>query len=84
MLWNKLWKLRNLTIEGGIVVFKPLAISKLIHLALVTDIPATTINLLKYKWNLYGKGKIQKSKIILYAMTTNLVDKKILISFQKL
>ena len=29
----KLWKLRNLTIEGRIVVFKSLAISKLIHLA---------------------------------------------------
>ena len=35
----KLWKLRNLTIEGRIVVFKSLAISKLIHLALVTEIP---------------------------------------------
>ena len=41
----KLWKLRNLTIEGRIVVFKSLAISKLIHLALVTEIPTTTINL---------------------------------------
>ena len=27
----KLWKLRNLTIEGRIVVFKSLAISKLVH-----------------------------------------------------
>ena len=35
----KLWKPRNLTIEGGIVVFKLLAISKLIHPALVTEIP---------------------------------------------
>ena len=42
----KLWKLRNLTIEGRIVVFKSLAISKLIHLALISEIPTTTINLL--------------------------------------
>ena len=35
----KLWKLRNLTNEGRIVVFKSLAISKLVHLDLVTDIP---------------------------------------------
>ena len=34
----KLWKLRNLTIDGRIIVFKFLAISKLIHLALVTEI----------------------------------------------
>ena len=42
----KLWKLRNLTIEGRIVVFKSLAFSKLIHLTLVTEIPTTIINLL--------------------------------------
>ena len=42
----KFWKLRNLTIEGRIIVFKSLAISKLIHLGLVTEIPITTINLL--------------------------------------
>ena len=33
---SKLWKLRNFTIEGRIVVFKSLEISKLIHLALIT------------------------------------------------
>ena len=32
----KLWKLRNLTIEGRIVVFKLLA--KLVHMPLVTEI----------------------------------------------
>ena len=42
----KLWKQRNLSFEGRIVVFKSLAISKLTHLALVTDIPTSTINLL--------------------------------------
>ena len=42
----KLWRLRNLSIEGKIVVFKTLAISKIIHLALVTTVPSTTIALL--------------------------------------
>ena len=71
----KLWKLRNLAIEGRIVAFKSLAISKLIHLASVTEIPSSTINLLtniQYKWDLYGKGKARKSKIV--HLTTNMVD----------
>ena len=59
----KLWKLRNLTIEGRIVVFKSLAILKLIHLALVTEIPTSIINLLtktqmKFIWN----GRNPKTK----------------------
>ena len=59
----KLWKLRNLTIEGRIVVFKSLAISTLIHLALVTEIPTTTINLLtKIQMELLWRGKIPKIK----------------------
>ena len=40
----KLWKLRNLTIKLRIVVFKSLAISKIIHLAVVTEVPTSTIN----------------------------------------
>ena len=40
---SKLWKLRNLTIEGRIVVFKLLTISKLIHLALVTETPTSKL-----------------------------------------
>ena len=34
----KLWSLRNLSTEGKIVIFKPLAISKLVCLALLTVI----------------------------------------------
>ena len=57
----KLWKLRNLIIEGRIVVFKCLAISKLIYLALVTEIPATTIDLLtKIQLEFIWKGKNPK------------------------
>ena len=59
----KLRKQRNLTIEGRIVVFKSLAISKLIHLALVTEIPTTTINLLtKIQMEFIWKGKNPKIK----------------------
>ena len=59
----KLWKLRSLTIEGRIVVFKSLAISKLIHLALVTEIPTSTINMLtKIQMEFIWKGKNPKIK----------------------
>ena len=46
----KLWELRNLTIEGRIVVSKSLAILKLIHLVLVTEIPISTVTLLTKIW----------------------------------
>ena len=42
----KLWRMRNLTLEGKINVFKSLAISRVIHLALVTPISSDIINYL--------------------------------------
>ena len=39
----KLGRMRYLSIEGKITVFKTLALSKIIHLALVTDVPKSTI-----------------------------------------
>ena len=80
----KLWKPRNLTIEGGIVVFKLLAISKLIYPALVTEIPTSTISLLtKIQTESIREGKIQKLKRVLYVYfifksckLTMLLDKK--------
>ena len=54
----KIWKLRNLNIEERIVAFKSLAISKLSHLALVTEIPTSTISLLtKIQMESIWKGK---------------------------
>ena len=35
----KLWRMRQLTIEGRIAIFKTLAISKIVYLALLTNIP---------------------------------------------
>ena len=59
----KLGKLGNLTIEGRTIVFKSLAISKLIHLALFTEMPTTTINLLtKIQMEFIWKGKNPKIK----------------------
>ena len=59
----KLWKLRNSAIERRIFVFKSLAISKLIHLDLVTEIPISVINLVsKIQMELISKGTNPKIK----------------------
>ena len=50
----KLWKTKSLNLEGNITVFKSLALSKMIHLALVKTIPNTTVEEL---------NKIQKNFI---------------------
>ena len=52
----KLWRMRNLTLEGKITIFKTLAISKIIHLSLVTNVPTQIINELnkiqkEFIWN---------------------------------
>ena len=39
----KLWKLRNLTLEGKILIFKTLALSKIIFQAFVTPIPSYVV-----------------------------------------
>ena len=39
----KLWRMRQLRIAGKILIFKILAISKVVHLALVKDVPSSTI-----------------------------------------
>ena len=57
----KLWKLRNLTIEARNIIFKSLTISKLILIALVTEVPTSTTNLLtKIRMEFIWKGKILK------------------------
>ena len=54
-----IWKMRNLTLLGKITIFKKLAFSKIIHLALVTNVPTATIELLSkmQKDFLLGKNK---------------------------
>ena len=58
----KLWKSRNLTIEGRIVIFQPLAVSKFIRLALVTEIPTSITNLF-YKTQIAFVWKDENPKI---------------------
>ena len=40
----KLWRMRNLSLARKITIFKTLAISKIIHLFLVTNVPTQIIN----------------------------------------
>ena len=43
---RNIWKMRYLSLLGKITIFKRLALSKIIHLALVTNLPTETIELL--------------------------------------
>ena len=52
----KLWRMQNLTVKGKITIFKTLAISEIIHLSLVTNVPTEIINELnkiqkEFIWN---------------------------------
>ena len=56
-----LWRMRNLTIEEKVLVFKSLAISKTAHLSFITTVPHVIINQLNnILKKLYGTEKIQK------------------------
>ena len=80
----KLLKLRNLTIEGRIDIFKSLAISKIIDLDLVTEIPTSIINLVnKIQMELALKEKIRKLNIVLSVTNTKVLDFKMFTFFQK-
>ena len=58
--WRQ-WRMRQLTLEGRITVFKSLAVSKFIHLSLITNsIIIQLIFCIKYGKTLFDKGKRQK------------------------
>ena len=40
----RLWRMRNLMIEGKVLVTKFLAISKIVHISLITTVPHALIN----------------------------------------
>ena len=42
----KISKMRTLSIEGKIKIFKALAISKIVHLAMVIDVPSDIVQIL--------------------------------------
>ena len=63
----KLWRMRKLTLEGKITVFKSLVISKIVHLAIITKVPNTVIQELKqiqknFLWN-NKKVKIKQNTV---------------------
>ena len=58
----KIWRMRQLTLEGRIMVFKSLAVSKVVHLLLITKLHNNTIGILyQIQRNFIWQGK--KSKI---------------------
>ena len=59
----RVWCMRNLTIEGKVLVFKSFAISKIVHLSLITMVPQAIINQLNnIKKNFIWNGKNPKIK----------------------
>ena len=64
----KIWRMRNLTLEGKITIFKTLAISKVIDLPSVTVLPNSTNTELnkihrEFIWN-HKRPKIKENDII--------------------
>ena len=41
---QKIWKMKQLTIEGKIVIFKTIAISKIVFQAFITTVPKYIVN----------------------------------------
>ena len=64
----EIWRVRNLTLEGKITIFKTLEISKIIHLASITALPNSTITQLhkihkEFIWN-HKRPKIKEKTLI--------------------
>ena len=69
----KIWKMRNLTLEGKIVIFKTTAISKFVFQSFITTVPNTFwTDLENYKRLFYGKTLLLKDKADV--MTVKLED----------
>ena len=64
--------MRDLRLEGKVTIFKSLAISKIVHLALVTNIPVSTIDLLRYKKNFCGGKRNLKLNMKLSVIITRI------------
>ena len=59
----RLWRMSNLTIEGKVLVFKSIAISKIVHLSLITTVLHAIISQLNnIQKNLIKNGKNPKIK----------------------
>ena len=58
----RLWRMRNLTIEGKVLVFQSFAISRIVHLSLITTILHTIIQLNNMQRKFIWNGKNPKIK----------------------
>ena len=57
----RLWNSRTLTLEGRIMIFKTLAISKIVYRDLITNVPKVIVQeLQKNTKNFYGKTHVLK------------------------
>ena len=66
-----MWGMGNLSLLSNISVFKALAFSKIVHLALVTSLPSSTNDLLnKIQSDFLWNKKMQKLNIQSYAVNT--------------
>ena len=69
----KLWYLRNFTLQGKILTFETLALSKIIFQAFVTPMPIYVVTELEKMGKFYGKIQIQKLTAIHSVMITKMV-----------
>ena len=73
----KLLRMRQLTLEGRITVFRSLAIPRVIRLSLITKLHNNIIDLM-YKKISFGKAKTRKLNIVLFTMDMKREVKKML------
>ena len=66
----KIWHMKNLTLEGKIIVFKALALSKIVHLCLTSFVPKEILlrKLKMYRKISFGTGQLRKLNIALYVI----------------
>ena len=58
MFFQNIWRMRDLTIEGKILIFKSLAVSKVVRLALIKTLAIFTVEQLSViKKNFIWQGK---------------------------
>ena len=70
----RFWNRRILSLEGKIIIFKTLAISKIAYLAFLTVIPNSLIEELQIiQKGLYGTSHVQKPVIKHYVTTLKMV-----------
>ena len=60
----RLWRMRILTTEGNVLVFKSLVISKIFYLSLITALPHAIINQLNIIQKLYMERKKSRTKTL--------------------